>query len=41
VDNIEMALEEIVWDGMDMIYLSVERDWWRTLLNTGMNIQVL
>jgi hypothetical protein len=40
VDNIKIDLREIGWDGMDWIDLAQERDQWRTLVNTVMNIQV-
>jgi hypothetical protein len=28
------------WDGMDWIYLAYDRDQWRALVNTVMNLQV-
>jgi hypothetical protein len=40
VDNIKMDLREIGWDGMDWIDLSQDREKWRTLVNTVMNIRV-
>jgi hypothetical protein len=40
VDNIKMYLTEIGWHGMDWIYLAQDRDQWRALVNTVMNIQV-
>jgi hypothetical protein len=40
VDNIKMDLREIGWDGMDWIELAQERDQWRVLLNTVMNLRV-
>jgi hypothetical protein len=40
VDNIKMALREIGWDGMDWIDLSQDRNQWRALVNTVMNIRV-
>jgi hypothetical protein len=33
-------LREIGWDGMDWIDLAQERDQWRTLVNTVMNLRV-
>jgi hypothetical protein len=36
-----MELREIWWDGMDWINLAYDRDQWRALLNTVMNLQVL
>jgi hypothetical protein len=40
VDNIKMDLGEIGWNGMDWIELAQDRDQWRALVNTMMNIQV-
>jgi hypothetical protein len=40
VDNIKMDLREIRWDGMDWIDLAQDRDQWRALVNTVMNIWV-
>jgi hypothetical protein len=40
VDNIKMDLREIGWDGMDWIDLAQDRDQWRALVNTVMNLQV-
>jgi hypothetical protein len=38
VDNIKTDLREIGWDGMDWIDLAQDRDRWRALLNTVMNL---
>jgi hypothetical protein len=40
VDNIKLDLREIGWDGMDWIDLAQDRDQWRALLNTVMNVCV-
>jgi hypothetical protein len=39
-DNIRMDLREIEWGGMDWIDLAQDRDQWRALVNTIMNLQV-
>jgi hypothetical protein len=40
-DNIEMNLRGIEWGSLDWIDLAENRDQWRTLVNTVMNIQVI
>jgi hypothetical protein len=40
VDNIKMDLREIGWDDMDWIDLAQDRDQWRALVNTVMNLRV-
>jgi hypothetical protein len=40
VDNIKIDLREIEWDGMDWIDLAQDRDQWRALMNTVMNLRV-
>jgi hypothetical protein len=41
VDNIKTYLREIGWDGVDCIDLAQDRDQWRALVNTVMNLRVL
>jgi hypothetical protein len=40
VDSIKIDLSEIRWDGMDCIDLTQDRDQWRALVNTVMNLRV-
>jgi hypothetical protein len=40
VNNIKMDLIEIGWDGMDWIDLAQDRDQWKALVNTVMNLRV-
>jgi hypothetical protein len=40
MDNIKMYLREIGWDGIDWIDQAQDRDRWRALVNTGMNLRV-
>jgi hypothetical protein len=35
-----MDLRELEWDGMDWIDLTQDRDQWRALVNTVMNLRV-
>jgi hypothetical protein len=39
-DNINMDLIVIGWSGMDWIYLAQDRNLWRALVNTIMNLRV-
>jgi hypothetical protein len=39
-DNIKMDLREIGWDGVDWVDLAQDRDQWRPLVNTVMNLRV-
>jgi hypothetical protein len=41
MDNIKINLGEIGWDSMDWIDLAQNRDYWRALVNTVMNLRVL
>jgi hypothetical protein len=40
VNNTEMDLREIGWGGMDWIDLAQDRDQWKSLVNTVMNLWV-
>ena len=39
-DNIKMDLQEVGCEGMDWINVAQDRDRWRTLMNTVMNLPV-
>jgi hypothetical protein len=40
VDNIKVDHREIRWSGMDWISLAQDRDQWRALVNSVINLQV-
>jgi hypothetical protein len=40
VDNIKMDIRELGWAGIDWIDLAQDRDQWRALVNTVMNLRV-
>jgi hypothetical protein len=40
MDNIKMDLREIRWDGMDWIDLAQDREQWKDLVNTVINLGV-
>jgi hypothetical protein len=40
LDNIEMDIREVARDGMDWIDLAQDRDRWRALVNTVINLRV-
>jgi hypothetical protein len=40
VDNIKIDLSGTGWDDTDWIYLAEDRDQWRAVVNTVMNVQV-
>jgi hypothetical protein len=40
VNNIKIVVREIGWDGMGWIDLAQDRDQWRVIVNTIMNIRV-
>jgi hypothetical protein len=39
-EGTKMYLKEIGWDGIDWIHLAQDRDQWRALVNTAMNLRV-
>jgi hypothetical protein len=39
-DNIRMGLREIGWEGVDWMHLVQDRDQWRDVVNTMMNLRV-
>jgi hypothetical protein len=40
MDSIKMDLREIGWDGIDSIDVAQDRNQWRVLVNTVMNLRV-
>jgi hypothetical protein len=40
MDNTKMDLREVGWGDMDWIDLAQDRDQWRALVNTVMNVQL-
>jgi hypothetical protein len=40
LDNTKMDLREIGWDAVDWIDLAQDREQWRALVNTVMNLRV-
>jgi hypothetical protein len=40
VDDVKMYLRDIGWDGIDWIDLAKDRDRWRAIVNTVMNLLV-
>jgi hypothetical protein len=40
VDNVKIDFREIGWGGVDWIDMAQDRDQWRALVNTALNLQV-
>jgi hypothetical protein len=40
VDDVKMALREIEWHGVDLVDMAQDRDQWRALVNTVLNLRV-
>jgi hypothetical protein len=40
VNNIKMDDGEIGWDGVDWIHMAQDRDQWRALVNTVLNLRI-
>jgi hypothetical protein len=40
VDNIKMDVREIGWDGVDWIDMAQDKNQWRALVNTALNLRV-
>jgi hypothetical protein len=40
MDNIKMDIRDIRWDGVDYIDVAQDRDQWRALVNTVLNLRV-
>jgi hypothetical protein len=36
-----MDLKDVAWDGVDLVELADDRDRWRAVVNTVMNLEVL
>jgi alpha-glucosidase (family GH31 glycosyl hydrolase) len=41
VDGSRMDLREFGWGSVEWIQLAQDRDWWRAVVNTVMNLRVL
>jgi hypothetical protein len=40
MNNIKMDLRDIGWDGIDWVDLAQDREQWKALVNTVMNLRV-
>jgi hypothetical protein len=40
-DNVRTGLREIGWKGVDWIHLAQDKELWRDLVNTVMNLRVV
>jgi hypothetical protein len=40
VENIKMDLREMEWDGVDWIDMAHDKNQWRALVNTALNVPV-
>jgi hypothetical protein len=40
MQSIKIDLREIGWDGVDWVDLAQDRDQWRALVNTMMNLRI-
>jgi hypothetical protein len=40
-DGIRVSLREIAWESVEWIQFAQDRDRWRSLVNTAMNLRVL
>jgi hypothetical protein len=39
-DNIRMDLKEVVWEDVEWMHLAQDREQWRTVVNTLINVRV-
>jgi hypothetical protein len=39
-DNIGMDLRELGWEGVDLLHVAQDRDKWRAVVNTVMNLRI-
>lgn len=40
-DKVKMYLKDVAWDDVDWVYLANDRDTWRAVVNTVLNLEVL